>query len=161
MMTSWKTRSGWWYNRSYVDPASTKLWQVNFLLLSIPHHLVLLLYISVLSNQLHTDFVLFDVFSSAQPPCIQARQSIFIQVALAVAVAEETLEFEHRDLHLGNILLDPLQDGTWHSCCNNLPPPVMLQGKEIQPIGGPTVKIIDFSLSRITHGRLLNACIPH
>jgi serine/threonine-protein kinase haspin len=32
------------------------------------------------------------------------------QTALGLAVAEEALAFEHRDLHWGNIMLSPPQD---------------------------------------------------
>ncbi|KAL8696471.1 MAG: hypothetical protein Q9201_007641 [Fulgogasparrea decipioides] len=39
---------------------------------------------------------------------VQVRD-IFWQVASALAVAEKTLEFEHRDLHLGNICLSPTE----------------------------------------------------
>lgn len=67
----------------------------------------------------------------------------YFQVALAIAVAEEELQFEHRDLHWGNILLSriPLHEKITFK----------LGGREIK-IGSYGIKatIIDFTMSRIS-----------
>lgn len=83
-----------------------------------------------------------------------AKQSIFTQVALAMAVAEERLEFEHRDLHLGNILLMPNESS--RRCCNLRTPSTVFNGEVLQPCNGPTVKLIDFTFSRLQYRKLLN-----
>lgn len=73
------------------------------------------------------------------------RLSILSQAALALAVAERRLSFEHRDLHWGNVLIhEAAGDG-------GLPPNSVLDGVTYQPCGGPRVSIVDFTLSRMTH----------
>ncbi|KAF6154952.1 hypothetical protein GIB67_018389 [Kingdonia uniflora] len=75
-------------------------------------------------------------------------RSILIQVAAALAVAESAYEFEHRDLHWGNILLCRKEDAT-----------VMftLEGKQMwAKTFGLSVSIIDFTLSRINTGEAIH-----
>ncbi|KAK7110020.1 dentin sialophosphoprotein-like [Littorina saxatilis] len=67
--------------------------------------------------------------------------SVLQQVACALAVAEEVLLFEHRDLHVGNILVQPTQHDTVTITLNNTPVFVDTQGIH--------VSIIDFTLSRL------------
>ncbi len=66
------------------------------------------------------------------------------QTALALAVAENTLEFEHRDLHWGNILVERTEEafivGT-------------LDGRrKVVETHGVRATIIDFTHSRIKKG---------
>ncbi|XP_071448834.1 serine/threonine-protein kinase haspin-like [Hetaerina americana] len=77
------------------------------------------------------------VFSSA-PQAL----SVFTQVAYALAVAEIELEFEHRDLHWGNIMVfkTPAQEVNY-----------VLDGERITlNTRGVVAKIVDFTLSRAT-----------
>ncbi|KAE9550202.1 hypothetical protein FO519_006589 [Halicephalobus sp. NKZ332] len=68
--------------------------------------------------------------------------SIFIQVALSLAIAETSLEFEHRDLHWGNILVKKITTKKPLEYC--------YKGKKVEVAHqGLSVKIIDFTLSRI------------
>ncbi|XP_076620657.1 haspin [Colletes latitarsis] len=68
---------------------------------------------------------------------------LFIQAALALAVAEKAIEFEHRDLHWGNILISPTTES--HISYK-------LGKKKIKLISkGVKVSIIDFTLSRVTY----------
>nr|XP_046269844.1 uncharacterized protein haspin isoform X2 [Scatophagus argus] len=77
-------------------------------------------------------------------------KSILHQVTAALAVAEQELHFEHRDLHWGNVLVKPtkekrgsfLLNGTAHS----------LETK------GVLVRIIDYSLSRLEIDDLTVSC---
>ncbi len=95
--------------------------------------------------------------------------SIFFQTALSLAVAEECLEFEHRDLHIGNLLIDkcPAHEtirlvtlpASFRSralgCIRALPSHFryVLNGKEfILKSHGVRVSIIDFNNSRIRKG---------
>uniref|UniRef100_A0A914IAA2 Methionine aminopeptidase 2 n=1 Tax=Globodera rostochiensis TaxID=31243 RepID=A0A914IAA2_GLORO len=68
--------------------------------------------------------------------------SIFYQLALSLAIAEEALEFEHRDLHVGNILIANCPKTT-----------KICYAYECEPVElishGVKVSIIDFSLSRM------------
>ncbi|XP_018330958.1 putative serine/threonine-protein kinase haspin homolog [Agrilus planipennis] len=75
--------------------------------------------------------------------------SVFQQVSCALAVAEESLEFEHRDLHWGNVLVSIVDHDKTVS--------FVLNGKNITlETYGVEASIIDFTLSRITKS---NCCI--
>ena len=74
--------------------------------------------------------------------------SVLQQVACALAVAEEVLSFEHRDLHVGNVLVQPTHQGTNTLTLNGTPIFVDTQGIH--------VNIIDFTLSRLTKGQYLD-----
>ncbi|XP_067214071.1 uncharacterized protein Haspin isoform X2 [Linepithema humile] len=78
------------------------------------------------------------VFQTAKEAC-----ALFLQIALTLAVAEKALEFEHRDLHWGNILISRTKE-----------PYIFynLNGKEIKvPSNGVKMSIIDFTLSRMLY----------
>ncbi|XP_034192367.2 haspin isoform X1 [Osmia lignaria lignaria] len=78
------------------------------------------------------------VFNTAEEAHI-----LFIQAALALAVAEKAVEFEHRDLHWGNILISPTNDSHVY---------YKLGRRKIKLISkGVKVSIIDFTLSRVTY----------
>ncbi|KAL8527684.1 hypothetical protein ACS0TY_005503 [Phlomoides rotata] len=71
-------------------------------------------------------------------------RSLLIQVTLALAVAEAAYEFEHRDLHWGNILLSRKDSATLQ---------FILEGKKLEvKTFGLIISIIDFTLSRINTG---------
>ncbi|VAH43354.1 unnamed protein product [Triticum turgidum subsp. durum] len=73
------------------------------------------------------------------------------QVTASLAVAESACEFEHRDLHWGNILLarDEMSNKD-HTMS------ITLQGKRIRArTFGLTISIIDFTLSRINTGNAI------
>jgi serine/threonine-protein kinase haspin len=65
-------------------------------------------------------------------------------VGYALGVAEEALQFEHRDLHWGNVLVRPTdkEDITFR-----------LMGKPVVvPTQGVEACVIDFTMSRLTKG---------
>uniref|UniRef100_A0A0R3RGM4 Protein kinase domain-containing protein n=1 Tax=Elaeophora elaphi TaxID=1147741 RepID=A0A0R3RGM4_9BILA len=71
--------------------------------------------------------------------------SIIYQVLLALSVAEYRLSFEHRDLHCGNILIRNVQSDAAIKA--------NYSGIEVSvPTHGVEVKIIDFTLSRMSKG---------
>ena len=75
---------------------------------------------------------------------MQQAKSVLAQVVYALAVAEECLQFEHRDLHWGNILVKPTnrEDITFK-----------LMGRRCSvPSMGVEANIIDFTMSRLTKG---------
>nr|XP_037289756.1 serine/threonine-protein kinase haspin-like [Rhipicephalus microplus] len=76
---------------------------------------------------------------------IQQLESIFLQVACSLAVAELELEFEHRDLHCDNVLVKR----TEQDCIK-----FMLNGRELLVrTAGVKASIIDYTLSRMRKGR--------
>lgn len=86
-----------------------------------------------------TDLEAFKFMSSMQ------SNSIFLQVTLSLAIAEKAFQFEHRDLHWGNILVKETEE---------IEIEFKLEGKIIKvPTHGVQAKIIDYTLSRIIcHG---------
>ncbi|XP_021734534.1 serine/threonine-protein kinase haspin homolog [Chenopodium quinoa] len=83
-------------------------------------------------------FVLLD-FNEAQ--------SLLVQVTAALAVAEAAFEFEHRDLHWGNILLSRRETAVLQ---------FTLEGRTTSiRTHGLLVSIIDFTLSRINTGNTI------
>ncbi|KAI9382907.1 hypothetical protein POPTR_013G003600v4 [Populus trichocarpa] len=71
--------------------------------------------------------------------------SLLVQVTAGLAIAEAAYEFEHRDLHWGNILLRRNDSTTVQ---------FILEGKKmIFRTSGLLISIIDFTLSRINTGQ--------
>ncbi|XP_060602886.1 serine/threonine-protein kinase haspin-like [Ruditapes philippinarum] len=73
---------------------------------------------------------------------IHQAKSVLTQVGYALAVAEEALQFEHRDLHWGNVLVRPTdkEDITFR-----------LKGRPVVVSShGVEACVIDFSMSRLT-----------
>lgn len=75
----------------------------------------------------------------------QEVRSILLQTALTVAVGEEACEFEHRDLHWGNLLIRRSEAPAATSAVT-----ARLRGVELEvATGGVAVCLIDFTLSRL------------
>ncbi|KAI3841220.1 hypothetical protein MKX03_004924 [Papaver bracteatum] len=78
----------------------------------------------------------------------EEAQSLLIQVAASLAVAEAAYEFEHRDLHWGNILLTHTEAETKK---------FVLEGRQMWArTFGLSISIIDFTLSRINTGEAIH-----
>ncbi|KAK3094535.1 hypothetical protein FSP39_002991, partial [Pinctada imbricata] len=95
-------------------------------------------------NQL---FILFEFadggksLESCQLSNVLEARSVLTQTAFSLAAAEEALEFEHRDLHWGNVLVKPTKEH-YKS--------YKLLGREFEVLShGVDVCIIDFTLSRL------------
>ncbi|KAK1277493.1 hypothetical protein QJS04_geneDACA015811 [Acorus gramineus] len=74
-------------------------------------------------------------------------RSLLVQVTAALAVAEVACEFEHRDLHWGNVLLVRNESTKME---------FKLEGRKIcGKTFGISVSIIDFTLSRINSGEAI------
>ncbi|XP_072269269.1 serine/threonine-protein kinase haspin isoform X3 [Pyxicephalus adspersus] len=87
---------------------------------------------------------------SSKIPSVSASRSILHQVTTALAVAEEELRFEHRDLHWGNLLIEKTSAQVLSAS---------LQGKIFHiPSAGVQVKIIDYTLSRLDKDGLTVFC---
>nr|XP_006816738.1 PREDICTED: serine/threonine-protein kinase haspin-like [Saccoglossus kowalevskii] len=72
---------------------------------------------------------------------MQQMKSVFQQVTCSLAVAEKQLQFEHRDLHQGNILVAFTDTDNLHYVLDN-------EMYEIET-HGVQVSLIDFTLSRL------------
>lgn len=72
--------------------------------------------------------------------------SIFEQTVLSLAVAEDRLEFEHRDLHWGNVLVKDERKKTLQFRLNEQD--IVIQSRGIK------VTIIDYTMSRLTQGNV-------
>ncbi|KAG8430823.1 hypothetical protein GDO86_019960 [Hymenochirus boettgeri] len=87
---------------------------------------------------------------SCQLSSVSVSRSILHQVTAALAVAEQELRFEHRDLHWGNLLIEK---------CASPVITVSLHGNQINiPTSGVQVKIIDYTLSRLDKDGLTVFC---
>ncbi|XP_020814316.1 putative serine/threonine-protein kinase haspin homolog isoform X4 [Drosophila serrata] len=76
-----------------------------------------------------------------------AEQSYFVlqQIILSLAIGEEECQFEHRDLHWGNVLIkDTKKKDIYFKFMNN---------DLTLPSKGVKISIIDYTLSRITIGQ--------
>uniref|UniRef100_A0A915BXT9 non-specific serine/threonine protein kinase n=1 Tax=Parascaris univalens TaxID=6257 RepID=A0A915BXT9_PARUN len=70
--------------------------------------------------------------------------SIMMQVMVALAVGEERLLYEHRDLHCGNVLIS--------ECADQFREEIIASQKVRISMWGARAKIIDFTLSRLKKG---------
>jgi len=78
---------------------------------------------------------------------VKEAESIIYQVTLSLAVAECSLQFEHRDLHWGNVLIQRTSEPTLTYMLNGASMSVETHGVK--------VTIIDFTLSRLTKGMFI------
>ncbi|XP_075534472.1 uncharacterized protein LOC142568356 [Dermacentor variabilis] len=75
---------------------------------------------------------------------IEQFESVFLQVACSLAVAEPELEFEHRDLHCDNVLVKPTEQEFAE---------FVLHGRKIRVrTAGVKASVIDYTLSRTRIG---------
>ncbi|KAM4605862.1 uncharacterized protein O3C94_023214 [Discoglossus pictus] len=87
---------------------------------------------------------------SCKIPSVTVSRSILHQVTASLAVAEEELRFEHRDLHWGNLLIESYMSKFVK---------ISLHGDLLDiPSEGVQVKIIDYTLSRLDKDGLTVFC---
>lgn len=67
------------------------------------------------------------------------------QIALSLAAAESALQFEHRDLHWHNVLVRPTRQWKLRYRVDGVGYSVFTEGIQ--------VTIIDFTVSRLCHGK--------
>ncbi|KAK9846840.1 hypothetical protein WJX84_005314 [Apatococcus fuscideae] len=99
---------------------------------------------SLPSEQMYAAFLVADGgvdLESFEIRSMEEARSILLQTVIALAVAEEALGFEHRDLHWGNLLIRRATTATR---------PARLRGVDvICQTKGVEVTLIDFTLSRL------------
>ncbi|XP_061881973.1 uncharacterized protein haspin [Entelurus aequoreus] len=81
---------------------------------------------------------------------LAVAKSVLHQVTAALAVAEQQLHFEHRDLHWGNVLVKTTKDKTGNFLLNGT--------AHSMETRGVLVRIIDYSLSRLEIDGLRVSC---
>ncbi|XP_036355128.1 serine/threonine-protein kinase haspin-like [Octopus sinensis] len=82
----------------------------------------------------------------------QEQYEVLVQLALSLAIAESAFEFEHRDLHIANVLISR-EEGVWGD--------LKLNSSDLTWfISDHSIKttIIDYTLSRITFDGLAVFC---
>ena len=85
-----------------------------------------------------TDLQNFELRSPAE------ARALLLHVAMPLAVAEQACEYEHRDLHAGNVLVRRVPRGPTTKACT-------LRGvRYAAETAGLDVTLIDFTLSRAT-----------
>ena len=94
------------------------------------------LYIAFACDDGGTDLEHFSIRS-----CKEAEALLF-QIVLTLSIAEEECQFEHRDLHWGNVLIKRVRTKEKRARLNGVELNVQTSGLE--------VTIIDFTLSRLT-----------
>nr|XP_015799067.2 uncharacterized protein haspin isoform X1 [Nothobranchius furzeri] len=88
--------------------------------------------------------------SNGKLASLAVAKSILHQVTAALAVAEQELHFEHRDLHWGNVLVKTTKQKTLNFLLNGT-------GHCVET-SGVVVHIIDYSLSRLEIDELTVSC---
>ncbi|XP_027546947.1 serine/threonine-protein kinase haspin [Neopelma chrysocephalum] len=81
---------------------------------------------------------------------VQSAKSILHQVTASLAVAEQELHFEHRDLHWGNVLVKKTDAKELHYVLNGTTHTI--------PTAGIHINIIDYTLSRLEKDGLTVFC---
>ncbi|XP_017932313.2 serine/threonine-protein kinase haspin [Manacus vitellinus] len=81
---------------------------------------------------------------------VESAKSILHQVTASLAVAEQELHFEHRDLHWGNVLVKKTDAKELHYVLNGATHTI--------PTAGIHVNIIDYTLSRLEKDGLTVFC---
>lgn len=96
----------------------------------------------------HQNYLVLELSNAGQDlegyQFVNAEQAyaLFKQVAFGLAVAEEAFQFEHRDLHWGNVLISPTDQKYAR---------FVLRGRNYSvPRRGVAATIIDYSLSRVS-----------
>ncbi|KAI3651361.1 hypothetical protein MP228_003783 [Amoeboaphelidium protococcarum] len=84
---------------------------------------------------------------------VEQAVSLIVQCSLTIAQAEKTVQFEHRDLHWGNVLLKASDDQEYEYC---------IAGQKYNvPSGGVRCTIIDYTFSRVTISQQQVICRPY
>lgn len=102
-------------------------------------------------DQLYVVFELANAGHDLEAYCFKNAEqswSVFQQVALSLSTAESQFQFEHRDLHWGNVLVAPTADETLEFSLNGKLLVVRTHGIK--------ATIIDYTLSRLVYK---NCCL--